>query len=136
MLNKVIKSFGLVNDLTVSKVSDLTGISSIYVGELERGIKKNASQDTLSKLAKGFNVSLEFIVGLINYGYIVDSSLDKNDEISIEHKDKILLHLLSYKILDYYIKQQKIENGIYSESLINSFNVSGQLKILSISKNN
>lgn len=135
MLNKVIKSFRLVNDLTVSKVSDLTGISSIYVGELERGIKKNASQDTLSKLAKGFNVSLEFIVGLINYGYIVDSSLDKNDEISIEHKDKILLHLLSYKILDYYIKQN-IENGIYSESLINSFNVSGQLKILSISKNN
>ena len=93
MLSKVIKAFRLVNNYTVKDVSDLTGLSSIYVGELERGIKKNASYEILFKLANGFNVSFCFLSELIRYGDIIEKNYDKLNEAdkSETHKERVIL---------------------------------------------
>ena len=111
MLSKVIKAFRLVNKYTVKDVSDLTGLSSIYIGELERGIKKNASEDTLFKFAEGFNVSYIFIEDLLMYSNIIEKKYGQLSEIdkSESHKNRVILQFLSYRILDYYFKMEHNE---------------------------
>ena len=115
MLSKVIKAFRLVNNYTVKDVSNLTGLSSIYIGELERGIKKNASYETLFKLADGFNVSFRFLSELIRYGDIIEKNYDKLNEAdkSETHKERVILQLVSYKILDYYFMHRMEGNAMY-----------------------
>lgn len=122
MLSKVIKAFRLVNNYTVKDVSDLTGLSSIYIGELERGIKKNASDITLIKLADGFNVSLRFLFELIRYSDIIEKNYYKLNEIdkTESHKERVILQLLSYKILDYYFIH-KIENNTMYKILVKNY---------------
>ena len=122
MLSKVIKAFRLVNNYTVKDVSDLTGLSSIYIGELERGIKKNASDDTLFKLSNGFNISLCFLFELIKYSDIIEKNYDKLNEndYSESHRDRIILQFLSYKILDYYFVHKMEYNAAY-ELLVKNY---------------
>lgn len=115
MLNKVIKAFRLVNNYTVNDVSNLTGLSLIYIGELERGIKKNASDNTLFKLSNGFNVSLSFLFELIRYSDIIEKNYDKLNEVdnSESNKERLILQLISYKILDYYFIHKMEGNAMY-----------------------
>lgn len=122
MLSKVIKAFRLVNNYTVKDVSDLTGISSIYIGELERGIKKNASDITLIKLADGFNVSLCFLFELIRFADIIEKNYGKLNEVdkTESHKERVILQLLSYKILDYYFEHKMEYNAAY-ELLVKNY---------------
>ena len=122
MLDKVIKAFRLVNNYTVNDVSNLTGLSSIYIGELERGIKKNASDDTLFKLSNGFNISLCFLFELIKYSDIIEKNYDKLNEndYSESHRDRIILQFLSYKILDYYFEHKMQYNATY-ELLVKNY---------------
>lgn len=115
MLSKVIKAFRLANNYTVSDVSNLTGLSAIYISELERGIKKNASKETLFKLANGFNAPPEFIENLLKYSDIIETNyslLDSFDK-SASQKNILILQLLLYKILDYYFNHKLENNSIY-----------------------
>lgn len=122
MLSKVIKAFRLVNNYTVKDVSDLTSLSSIYIGELERGIKKNASVETLFKLSNGFDVTLDFFEELLKYSYIIEEKYVELNEVdkSESHKDRVILQLLSYKILDYYFNNKMNDNMMY-DFLVNKY---------------
>ena len=106
MLSKVIKAFRLANNYTVNNVANLTGLSSIYISQLERGIKKNASFETISKLAKGFTVTPTFMEDLLKYSNVIEknySELNESDKKELS-KDKMILQFLIYKICDYYFK--------------------------------
>lgn len=114
MLSKVIKAFRLANNYTVNNVSNLTGLSSIYISELERGVKKNASFETISKLAKGFNVTPTFMEELLKYSNVIEnkySKLNESDKKELS-KEKMILQFLIYKICDYYFKNiaTKLDN--------------------------
>ncbi|WP_203556715.1 helix-turn-helix transcriptional regulator [Bacillus sp. B15-48] len=50
------------NRLTLSKLSELTGISKSYLSLIERDIQKNPSFDILYRIAKTLNVELEELV--------------------------------------------------------------------------
>lgn len=122
MLSKVIKAFRLVNNYTVKDVSDMTGLSSIYIGELERGKKNNASKDTLIKFANGFKVTSEFLEELLIYGFFINEKYSEINEMdkSESNKERVILQFLSYKILDYYFKY-KVEGNLMYELLFKHY---------------
>jgi len=118
MIGKVIKSFRTVNILTLDKLSKSSGVSKIYITELERGIKKQPSTEILNKFANTFNVSLDFLENLIDYSYTVENILNQGNKLDEEQKNKLLFQIISYKILEYYTKQN-IEKGIFNENILN-----------------
>ncbi|MCX7883450.1 MAG: helix-turn-helix transcriptional regulator [Caloramator sp.] len=57
-LKELCKSKGI----TIKKLSEITGISLIYLYELNRGTKKNPSADIALKLAKALNIDIEELI--------------------------------------------------------------------------
>ena len=95
-----IKSVRLENKLTLEKLSEKLGISRNFLWEIEAGRKAPAIQ-TLFKIGKELNISLDYILGLSPTA--AKLSLDKDDDISkieyllnslTSHEVKILYNLL------------------------------------------
>lgn len=57
-----LKMLRMANGYSLSKLSQLTGISKSYLSLVERGIQRNPSIDILEKLAKTLAVEVEYLV--------------------------------------------------------------------------
>jgi len=79
--------------LTREKFAEIVGLSSFYIGQIERGDRK-MSIDTLSSIANLLNVSIDYIL----YGYMFYmenmSILETFDDIYKEEVDEELKELL------------------------------------------
>lgn len=58
-LGEIIRFFRIANDYTMKQLAESSGLSQVYISELETMRKKNPSPDTIAKLANAFNVSTE-----------------------------------------------------------------------------
>lgn len=66
-VGEVLKIARLANMLTLKEVNENSGVSTIYINELECGRKENISNEYLSKLANAYNLSAEQVIELQNY---------------------------------------------------------------------
>lgn len=49
---------------SIEELSEITGLSSIYLKSLLNGTRKNPSLDTIDKLATAFNVDILVLIGI------------------------------------------------------------------------
>lgn len=61
-LGKRLEEWRLRRNLSIKKVSELTGLSSPYISQLEHSTKALKSVETLVKLAKVYNVPVDLLV--------------------------------------------------------------------------
>ena len=54
----VLKCVRIINDLTITETAKRVGLSQVYVGELERGVKK-PSEETLKKYSETFEIPIK-----------------------------------------------------------------------------
>jgi transcriptional regulator with XRE-family HTH domain len=57
-----LKGMRVEKGVSLSKLSEMTGISKSYLSLIERNIQKNPSLDILEKIAKTFEVTVEDLV--------------------------------------------------------------------------
>jgi transcriptional regulator with XRE-family HTH domain len=62
MEGKKLKTMRLGKGISLSKLSEMTGISKSYLSLIERDIQTNPSLDILEKIAKSFEVDVEELV--------------------------------------------------------------------------
>jgi transcriptional regulator with XRE-family HTH domain len=62
MDGNTLKRLRIEKGVSLSKLSELTGISKSYLSLIERNIQKNPSIDILEKMAKTFQVKVEDLV--------------------------------------------------------------------------
>ena len=72
-------------DLTREKLAEIIGLSSFYIGQIERGDRK-MSIDTLAKIANTLHISVDY---LLNDSNIYNQELEIKEYISVsENPDK------------------------------------------------
>jgi len=107
VIGKIIKYFRYINDISIKKLSDKTGISVTYITELEKGNKNNISIDILIKLSKGFNISSSSLMKIIE-------DVEENNL-----SDKVLmLHILKLSIENDYEKDKEIINDEFVKKIL------------------
>ncbi|MBQ8042979.1 MAG: helix-turn-helix domain-containing protein [Clostridia bacterium] len=97
-IGKVLKIVRHANNMSLAAASSVSGVSAVYISELETEKKNNVSEEYLKKLAGGYGLQLCQIVELEDYY----TSLD------VEEKRKFRLTLM--KVLE------MIENNIDKQS--------------------
>ncbi len=60
---KNLKKIRLKNKLSQGALAKLSGVSSSYIANLERGDKSNPTIDTIDKISKALNVSRDDLIG-------------------------------------------------------------------------
>ena len=63
-IGKVLRIARIANDLTLQDASHISGVSAVYISELERLKKTNISDAVLEKLANAYNLTKSQIVSL------------------------------------------------------------------------
>lgn len=58
MIGENIKKIRENQNISINELSRITGVSAGYISSLERGEKKNPSQEILKKISDGLNVSM------------------------------------------------------------------------------
>jgi len=66
-VGEVLKIARLANMMTLKEANENSGVSTIYINELECGRKENISNEYLSKLANAYNLSADQVIELQNY---------------------------------------------------------------------
>ena len=91
--------------LTREKLAEIVGLSSIYIGQLERG-ERQMSLDTLVKLSDCFNVSMDYFIKGEDWQY----DIYKRQGVSLidrcSEEEKSVIEDIAKAILP-HIKKQK-----------------------------
>lgn len=66
-IGKVLKIVRHANNMSLSVASSISGVSAVYINELETGKKVNISEEYLNKLAIGYGLQLQQITELEDY---------------------------------------------------------------------
>lgn len=64
-LGRTLRTLRLRRGMTQTEVSNISGVERGYYGHLERGSRRNPSQDTLEKLAHAFDISVAELLRMI-----------------------------------------------------------------------
>ena len=105
MAGKILKTFRLANLMTIEQFASYIGISAIYLGSLERGIRSVISDKYLDAILDNLNVSREFFDNLMTTGNTLESILTLHVDLSEEAKERFLFQELSFLILNHYHEQ-------------------------------
>lgn len=105
MAGKILKAFRLANLMTIEQFASCIGISAIYLGSLERGIRSAISDKYLDTILDNLNVSREFFDNLMTTGNTLESILTLHVDLSEEAKERFLFQELSFLILNRYHEQ-------------------------------
>lgn len=100
-IGEKIKSLRTSKNLTLKQLSEMTGLSTGFLSQMERGMSSIAI-DTLEKIAEVLNVSLSgFFEGTDTFGDPIVHSFDqKNTQISPEIIQSVLSHdIMAFDIL-------------------------------------
>lgn len=79
MLGEVLRIARIANDMTITDVSNKTGVSKSYITEIEKG-KKNPKTDILVRLLQEYQIDLEEFEKINKYH---DNQLDKKEKLQI-----------------------------------------------------
>lgn len=63
-IGKVLRIARIANDMTRLQASNISGVSQIYISELEQQRKTNVSDEILKKLAEAYNLTKSQMVAL------------------------------------------------------------------------
>lgn len=63
-IGKVLRIARIANNMTLKQASDASGVSSVYINELECQRKNNVSDEVLKKLVKAYDLTLYDIITL------------------------------------------------------------------------
>ncbi|MDR7869761.1 MAG: helix-turn-helix domain-containing protein [Tissierellaceae bacterium] len=83
--------------LSREKFSEIVGLSSYFIGQIERG-DRNMSLETLIKITSSLNISIDYILkGYTLYmeNILVKEAIDENYKEEIDEEVKEILNLLS-----------------------------------------
>jgi len=88
--NKVSKSIYIIlkiarnaNQMTQEAASAASGVSKIYLAELEVGKKENISAGYLEKLSKAYNISMEQVMHLADYYDQLEEAPDRKYRLTL-----------------------------------------------------
>lgn len=91
MDGKKLKELRKNNGLTLSRLSELTGISKSYLSLIERDIQKNPSLDILQRIARNLNMEVEDLVrqerGDVEVVFNGKQSIKSTFKVEIEFSD-------------------------------------------------
>lgn len=79
MLGEVLRIARIANDMTITDVSNKTGVSKSYITEIEKW-KKNPKTDILVRLLQEYQIDLEEFEKINKYH---DNQLDKKEKLQI-----------------------------------------------------
>ena len=102
-IGRNIRQYRLKKKLRQEDLAEQTGLSTNYVGALERG-EKIPSLETLITIINTLGVSADMIlVDVIDFGYVVKDSLlaEKLDTLEAEDRKKI------YDVIDTMVRNSK-----------------------------
>ena len=102
-IGRNIRQYRLKKKLRQEDLAERTGLSTNYVGALERG-EKIPSLETLITIVNTLGVSADMILSdVIDFGYVVKDSLlaEKLDSLEAEDRKKI------YDVIDTMVKNSK-----------------------------
>lgn len=105
-IGKAIKKYRQLHGLRQEQLAEMSGLSTNYIGMLERG-EKTPSLETFLTIATSLAVSADMLLEDILYnGYRVKDSLlsDKLNCISTKDREKI------YDVIDVMIKHSETKN--------------------------
>jgi len=66
LLSKRLAALREKSEKSLQEVADLVGVSKTHIWSLEKGQSKNPSLDLLKRLAKVFNVPVEYLAGTLS----------------------------------------------------------------------
>ena len=102
-VGKNIRKYRTAKKLKQDDLAEMAGISSNYMGMIERGEKK-PSLETFISILNALEVSADMVLSdVLTVGYTIKSSMlnDKISSLSNTDKEKI------YEIIDTFIKHSK-----------------------------
>ena len=102
-IGRNIRQYRLKKKLKQEDLAERTGLSTNYVGALERG-EKLPSLETFITIANTLGISADMILSdVIDFGYVVKDSLlaEKLDALEVEDRKKI------YDVIDTMVKNSK-----------------------------
>lgn len=67
IIGKILKIARHANNITLAAASCFSGVSTIYISEIEQGKKRNVSEDILTKLGNAYGLKLAQIKDLVAY---------------------------------------------------------------------
>lgn len=107
-----IKMLRIEKGLSLSKLSERTGISKSYLSLIERNIQRNPSWEVLEKLAKTLDVAVEDLVRRKKE----ETPLFCNGELQVKRKLKVEFELSDDQLTPEKIKQIKqLIDALYTE---------------------
>lgn len=89
------------NRMTVQVASAISGVSSVYLSEIERGVKTNVSSEYLAKLADAYNLSVSQIEELVTFYESVDGDDERKYRLTLMKTLQIIDDNLSYEQLSF-----------------------------------
>ena len=103
MLKDVLMAIKEINGYSQKDISQLSGLSYVYIQSLLEGKRVNPSQKTLEKLAIVFNINIHELIKIIDYSNQLEENLNSNNK-----KDSLLIKALIFKeISTYYIENSE-----------------------------
>lgn len=79
----VLKIARHANDMSVQTASSISGISAIYISQLEQGRRENISTEYLSRLAKAYNLTISQIEKLADHYENVDGGVERKFRLTL-----------------------------------------------------
>ena len=79
----VIKFARIANNFSIANVAKMSGVSSVYINELERGVKTNPSYDIAEKIAESLNLTLYQLVEITNYYHSLQCDDNKKYRLTL-----------------------------------------------------
>lgn len=89
------------NRMTAQVASAISGVSSVYLSEIERGKKTNVSTEYLTKLADAYNLNVSQIEELATFYESVDGDDERKYRLTLIKTLQIIDDNLSYEQLSF-----------------------------------
>lgn len=120
-IQEKLKDLRVARHLTLSELSDATGIASSTLGEYENNDYKDITSHSLEVLAKFYGVSIDYLMGITENNLEANTPLEElhltDDAVAVLKSGKINTRLLSEIIAHPGFRQMMTDSEIYVDRI-------------------
>ena len=102
-VGRIIKVLRATNFINIQTAASRIKITDEQLGKLELDPKATPLYETIDKIATSFQLPIFFLEELNYLETKLEEDLNKQANITVEEKERLILQALAYKVLEYYL---------------------------------